>query len=549
MAFMPKKLAQRLILFLTLIVVVGGAITGFLQIKTQERQLLETIIEGADQLSNGISSATWHAMLADNRESAYTIMNTIAQRQGINKIRIFNREGRVMFSTDTADTKHVNISDPICVLCHTGKARPLVTPDPKNRAQITHTASGKRELAMVTPIYNEPACSNADCHAHPAKVKVLGMLDVVYSLDNVDQVVEGIQERMILSTSLYILIIGVFIFGFVRITVHRPIAKLIEGTRAISQMQLDQPIEIPSSNEIGELAKSFNVMRERLMQTIGELNDLTQSLESKVQKRTEQLKSVNQKLFQSDRLASLGQLSASVAHEINNPIAGVLNLSMLLQRIVTEQGVPEARIAEVRRYLEQISGETARVGRIVQDLLAFSRRPSPQRAMGDVNAIIHRTVSIIDHKLKLAGVDLELVLHPELPQIKCDASQMQQVIVNLIMNAAEATHTKGHGHVRVETIPDPATDSILLEVSDNGDGIPKENLAKIFDPFFTTKDEGKGVGLGLAVVYGIVESHGGDIEVESEVGLGTRFRVQLPISGEKAKSAGTVIAQDAGAAG
>ncbi len=535
---MPKKLAQRLIFFITLIVVIAGAITGFFQIKTQEQQLLETIVEGADQLSNGISSATWHAMLADNRESAYKIMNTIALRQGINKIRIFNhREGRIMFSTDSLDNKSVNTKDPVCAVCHAG-AKPLIIPDPKNRAQILHTAAGRRELAMVTPIYNEPSCSNADCHAHPAKIKVLGVLDVVHNLDNVDRIVRGIQERMILFTSLSIVLMGGFIFVFVRRTVDKPIKKLIEGTRAISAMQLDQPIEIHSSDEIGELAKSFNVMRERLMTTIGELNDLTQSLETKVQKRTEQLKTVNQKLFQTDRLASLGTLSASVAHEINNPIAGVLNLSMLLKRIITEDGIPPHRIEEVRRYLDQISGETSRVGRIVMDLLAFSRRSSPQRTMTDLNSIIQRTLSIIDHKLKLANIDLELSLHPALPMIKCDHSQIQQVLVNLIMNAAESTHAKGNGKVCVTTTPDASGDGVVLLISDNGDGILPENLTKIFDPFFTTKDEGKGVGLGLAVVYGIVESHGGDIEVESKAGEGTVFRVLLPAAGETSKSTG-----------
>jgi two-component system NtrC family sensor kinase len=207
-------------------------------------------------------------------------------------------------------------------------------------------------------------------------------------------------------------------------------------------------------------------------------------------------------------------------------------LSMLLKRIITEDGIPPHRIEEVRKYLDQISGETSRVGRIVMDLLAFSRRSSPQRTMTDLNFIIQRTLSIIDHKLKLANVDLELNLHPALPEIKCDHSQMQQVLVNLIMNAAESTHAKGSGKVCVTTKPGPSAESIILLVSDNGDGIPQESLSKIFDPFFTTKDEGKGVGLGLAVVYGIVESHGGDIEVESKLGEGTTFRVQLPTTGE-----------------
>jgi C4-dicarboxylate-specific signal transduction histidine kinase len=296
-------------------------------------------------------------------------------------------------------------------------------------------------------------------------------------------------------------------------------------------MQLDRPVDIKADGEIGELAHAFNSMREQLMKTVSELNELTQSLETKVQQRTEQLKAMNQKLFQSDRLASLGQLAASVAHEINNPIAGVLNLSMLVERILKEDGIPPERVEEVRRYLIQISSETTRVGRIVGDLLAFSRRPSPQRLPADLNAIIRRTVSIIDHKLKLANVELELQLDETLPNIKCDNSQIQQVIVNLVMNASEATHNRDHGKVTVRTTVNTNRESIRLEVKDNGDGIPKEYLAKIYDPFFTTKGEGKGVGLGLAVVYGIVESHGGEIEVDTKVGEGTIFRVDLPISG------------------
>jgi two-component system, NtrC family, sensor kinase len=528
---MPPKLAQRLILFLTLLLISVGTISGFLQMRAQEDQILNTIINGADQLSNGITSATWHAMLSDNREAAYQIMHTIALRQGIANIRIFNREGRIMFSTDSTVSGVVERTSKECAVCHSTPT-PQVNINPPDRSRIFTNDHGKRELAMVTPIYNEPACSNAACHAHPAQVKVLGVLDVTYSLENVDQIVKNIQRRAILTTAITVVVIGFFIFFFIRTTVHKPIAELIAGTRALSAMQLDHPVDIKSDGEIGELAHSFNTMRERLMKTVGELNELTQSLETKVQQRTEQLKVMNQKLFQSDRLASLGQLAASVAHEINNPIAGVLNLSMLIERILKEDGIPPERVEEVRRYLVQISSETTRVGRIVGDLLAFSRRSSPQRMPADLNEIIRRTVSIIDHKLKLANVELELQLDEILPKIKCDNSQIQQVIVNLVMNASEATHNRVNGNVTVRTTANTNRESIRFEVKDNGDGIPKENLAKIYDPFFTTKGEGKGVGLGLAVVYGIVESHGGDIEVDTKVGEGTIFRVDLPISGE-----------------
>jgi len=533
---MSPKLAQRLILFLTLLLMSAGIISGFLQVKTQEDQLLNTIINGADQLSNGITSATWHAMLANTRDAAYQIMHTIALRQGIANIRIFNREGQIMFSSDSSESgKKFGRDSKECMVCHSSPT-PQVNLDPHDRSRIFTNATGNRELAMVTPIYNEPACSNAECHSHPANLKVLGVLDVTYSLESVDQIVTSIQKRAVLMTTVTIVVIGIFIFFFVRTTIHKPIAQLIAGTRAVSAMKLDHPVEVKADGEIGELANSFNVMRVQLMKTMHELNELTQSLETKVQQRTEQLKVMNQKLFQSDRLASLGQLAASVAHEINNPIAGVLNLSMLIERILKEDGIPPDRIEEVRRYLIQITSETTRVGSIVGDLLAFSRRSSPQRIESDLNAIIDRTVSIIDHKLKLTGVELEIQLDKQLPKIKCDSSQIQQVIVNLIINAAESTHNRNNGKVWIRTMPGQNIDFVRLDIQDNGDGIPKEHLSKIFDPFFTTKGEGKGVGLGLAVAYGIVESHGGEIEADSKVGIGTIFHVEIPVSGEKKAS-------------
>ena len=261
--------------------------------------------------------------------------------------------------------------------------------------------------------------------------------------------------------------------------------------------------------------------------TLAEINQFTQNLETKVEERTEQLKTAQKKLVQSDRLASLGQLSASVAHEINNPISGVLNLSMLLQRMLKDDGIPPNRIEEFRKYLSQVTSETARVGRIVSDLLAFSRRSKPQRSAADLNKIVRMTLSLIQHKMKLSNVEVEINLREDLPAAQCDASQIQQVVLNLLLNAAEATQSRGERRVTVTTAAGEGT--AWLAISDNGEGIQPENLARIFDPFFTTKSDGKGVGLGLAVSYGIIHAHGGDIEVKSRVGEGTTFTVFLPL--------------------
>src|ERR1039457_4875226 len=181
-------------------------------------------------------------------------------------------------------------------------------------------------------------------------------------------------------------------------------------------MELDQPLNIVgSSEEHDELARSFDVMRDRLRTALGEINQFTQNLETKVEERTQQLKAAQKKLLHNDRLASLGQLSASVAHEINNPISGVLNLSMLMQRMVKDAGVPPGRIEEFRKYLSQVTNETARVGRIVSDLLAFSRRGKPHRAAADLNKILKLTLSLVQHKMKLSYVTVEMNLADDLP--------------------------------------------------------------------------------------------------------------------------------------
>jgi two-component system NtrC family sensor kinase len=499
-------------LSITVIVIIVAAVSGLVNIKTEEQQLLDTMILGADQLSKGITSATWQFMLDDHREAAYEVMKTIALKQGIDRIRMFNRAGQVTFSTRPEDPQ---------------PPTPLQA-DVAQRVRLRLGADGARRLEMLTPIHNEPSCSQAACHAHPAGDRVLGVLDLQLGLDRIDREVAGMKYRVLLVTAVEITLIGLFIVYFTRRFLSRPIEKLIAGAKAVSQMQLDQPIGIDeSSEEIHDLAWSFEVMRERLRSALAEINQFTQSLEIKVEERTKQLQAAQKKLLHSDRLASLGQLSASVAHEINNPIAGVLNLSMLLQRMLKGDGVPPERIEEFRKYLGQVTNETARVGRIVSDLLAFSRRSKPQRAPADLNRIVRTTLSLVQHKMKLSNVAVETRFLEEMPAASCDASQIQQVALNLLLNAAEATQSKPERRVTVET--SAADGNVILTVSDNGEGILPENLAKIFDPFFTTKSEGKGVGLGLAVSYGIIQAHGGDIEVKSQPGAGTTFTVSLPV--------------------
>src|SRR5579871_3995816 len=523
---MPGRLTRKLMLSITAIVILVAAVSGLVNVKIEERQFQKAIMLGADQLSKGIISATWQFMLDDHRDAAYQVMQTIALKQGVDHIRMFNRLGQVAFSTNPTD-RQASLKSKTCALCHT-EVPPRTQLSLFSRVRIYGLPDGHRRLAMVTPIYNERSCSEASCHAHPERMKVLGVLDVGLSLEGVDAEIEAFKIRVLVRAVIEVLLISLVVLYLIRRFVTHPIDKLIEGTHSVSQMELAKPLDIlHSSQELDELAQSFDRMRERLREAIAENSEFTQKLETKVAERTQQLKAAHQKLLQSDRLASLGQLSASVAHEINNPISGVLNLSMLMQRMLKEDGLPANRTEEFRKYLGQVIGETSRVGRIVSDLLAFSRRSKPRRAPADLNQIVRTTFSVVAHKIKLNNVEVEMRLADNLPPVPCDQSQMQQVVLNLCLNAAEACQPRGGGHLLVSTEPGEA--AVVMKVSDDGEGIHPENLAKIFDPFFTTKPEGKGVGLGLAVSFGIIQAHGGEIEVESKVGAGSTFTIILPL--------------------
>jgi len=519
------RLAPRLFFALTVLLVLIEGTFGVVNIRIADKQLVQEAITGADQLSRSVTAATWQAMRFDHREAAYELMETIADKHGVERIRMFNRVGELRFSTDEEEYLRAGVEAEMCRGCHDGPATRTHLP-PAERARMFESSDGRRMLGMISPIYNEPSCYTASCHAHPEDLKVLGVLDLTTDIEHVDADLHAQTLRATLMSVVHVVMFGFVIYLFLRHFVGNPIGELIEATQAVSELNLERPVHLETKTELGDLARSFETMRKRLLDARRELEQFAHGLEDKVEERSRQLDATRKKLIQSDRLASLGQLSASVAHEINNPINGVLNLTMLMDRIMKADGIPPARIEEFRGYLKQASQETERVGRIVSDLLAFSRRPSPQRAPVDLNQVLHRTLSLIAHRLELARVELLLELQPSLPPVHGDRSQIEQVVLNLVMNAAEAM--PDGGQLGIRTRVDADREDIVLEVKDQGVGIEPDHLARIFDPFFTTKGEGKGIGLGLSVVYGIVDAHGGTIDVTSKVGTGTTFVVRLP---------------------
>jgi signal transduction histidine kinase len=248
-----------------------------------------------------------------------------------------------------------------------------------------------------------------------------------------------------------------------------------------------------------------------------------------VEERTRQLKETHEKLLHQDKMSSLGKLSASVVHEINNPIAGILNLIMLMKRIVGEDELHKNEIDQFAKYLDLMETETRRTSRIVSNLLAFSRQSKMEPRRLDINRLIEQTLLLNSNLLKICGVKVEKELDPSLPELVGSEDQLQQVFMNLVSNAAEAMEASGGGILKVTSKLLTSEDKIQINVSDTGPGIAYVNISKLFEPFFTTKKKGKGVGLGLSVAYGIIQEHGGSIFVRSALGNGATFQVRLPL--------------------
>jgi PAS domain S-box-containing protein len=277
----------------------------------------------------------------------------------------------------------------------------------------------------------------------------------------------------------------------------------------------------------GQITKFIEISRD-ITERKREEEEITRRLEEMVDEKTRQLQETHAQLMHQDKMASLGKLSASVVHEINNPIAGILNLILLMKRIMSEERIDQKELDRFKRYLDLMETETKRTSRIVSNLLAFSRHSKMPTRPLDLHNLLEKTLFINSNLLKISNVKVDRRLAPSLPEIIGSEDQLQQVFMNIISNAGEAMEAKG-GTLTITTEHVRKDQKIIVSFEDTGLGIPPDNMQKLFEPFFTTKKEGKGVGLGLSVAYGIVQEHGGNILVQSRMGEGTVFKVEVPL--------------------
>ncbi len=522
-----RSLSVKLTAMLVLGMVVCFGLLGYLNVRLHRKHLEQSVLVSAERISDVIKRSTSYSMLRNDREGLYHAIQTMAAQPGIVRIRIINKEGSIRFSTEAAEVNSlVDTKAEACYGCH-AQAQPLAHLDRPDRFRIFRAAGGTRVLGIINPIENLPSCSTAECHAHPPGQKILGVLDTNLSLATTDKDLAESTMQMSVYTILAVAAISLLSGVFVWRLVFRPIRVLRRGTECLARGELGHQIEVASRDEIGELAASFNSMSQELGEAREEITAWTKTLEKRVEQKSHELQRAQEQMLQVEKMASIGKLAAVVAHEVNNPLAGILTYTKLLQKWVARGDWDEARRAEVRSSLDLVESESRRCGEIVRNLLVFSRSAPMNLEWTDLNTVVDRCMRLVQHQLALANIELELQLADNLPAVHCDAAQMEQVLLALVMNAIDAMPRGG----RLRLIRRLSADGTMveLEVQDDGVGIPPDLLPNLFEPFFTTKERGHGVGLGLAISRGIVERHGGKISVASEPGRGTTFTIRLPM--------------------
>jgi len=418
-----------------------------------------------------------------------------------------------------------------CYGCHS-EARPLERLATSERSRIftspehrdVHGAN-HRILGIINPLYNEAGCSAASCHAHPESTKVLGVIDVTVSLSDVDAQM-SLARRQVLAVSLVSVVAICIVVTLILLHfIERPVKELVLGTKRISGGDLDHYIPVTTKDEMGHLAASFNQMTWDLKQAQEEIREGIRTLEHKVEERTGELKAAQSQLLHSEKLAAVGALAATVAHEINNPLTGVYTYIKLMERKIDQGQWGAEDVEKYKGFLDTSRREVERTTAIVQNLLDFTRPKDPIRKPLNLVRIVEESLALIRNKLNLQNIAVVNLMSP-LPEVQADPGHMKQVFLNLLINAGEAMEEGGTLTIRTDHHPE--TDTVTVSVSDTGVGIEEKNLARIFDPFFSTKK--KGTGLGLSVVHGIVTRHGGKVEIDSAPGKGTSFRVVLPVA-------------------
>jgi two-component system NtrC family sensor kinase len=493
-----------------------------------------TLSRNGDNISSIIEGSLYYSMLENDKAMLQRTMDVIGTMSGIDEVNFYNDQNRLVYSSVQVEEEcHCN---PDCISCHpdmtsrfssTEKSYMVVGDVPE--CGIHQQVAGIRHLLIRQPILNEPSCYTAACHSHDANDKVLGSLLVSMPLNDLDAFsVESSTDFMLLAL-LIITVLVTFLVIFTRKRIKDPLNSIVKASEAVSSGNTSIRLEIQPNllDDMRLVSVAFNNMLDNMDAATNELQNWSQQLEYKVQKKSEELSEAQNELIHVERIASLGKLSSSVAHEINNPLSGILVYNKLIYKQLNSAEFNHPKKDSILKNLKLIETETKRCGDIVRGLLDFSRKDREDFEPVNLHHILDETYRLMIHSIKIADISFKTDFSAVNDRVICSPNQIKQACVALVVNATEAVHEQGEIVIRTTN---PDKEHVTIMVTDNGTGISKENLPHIFEPFFSTKRDTSGIGLGLSIVHGIVENHKGRIEVKSEPGQGTSIEIVLPLT-------------------
>ncbi|MCK9450593.1 MAG: ATP-binding protein [Bacteroidales bacterium] len=508
---------------------------GLIYRSVHENQLNEVIMQSGNNVGSIVEGAMYHSMLENNKSELYNIIDVINTLPNIDEVNLYDGKNYLVYGSFSL---YDDLSNPDCINCH-NDMNSLFPPteksyhifDKDSKCEST-TFDKHRQLLIRTPIMNEPSCSTTECHAHDPEERILGSLIIKMPLRQLDTAVQKSSiDFYVMAIISSIILLGLLILLTTR-KIKKPLNALIKASKDVASGQFNTRIDI-GNNQLDDMrlvAVTFNDMLDNLQQATIELENWSQQLEYKVLKKTELLRSAQNELIQLERIASLGKLSASVAHELNNPLSGILIYTKLIAKQLGNVELYASKKESMLKHLSFVESETKRCGDIVRGMLNFSKKEQDNMVVLHLHQILAETYDLMSHPVKMTGISFITDFAATKDLIKCGANQIKQACVAIIMNASEAVSENGEIIMRTKN---PDENTVSIEISDNGVGITEEVLLHIFEPFYTTKQGVSGIGLGLAIVHGIVQRHDGKIEVNSEPGKGTTISIILPLSQEK----------------
>jgi two-component system NtrC family sensor kinase len=523
----------RVVYIITLTSIILFVLFGVLFRSVYEQYLNTVIRQNGNNIGSIVEGSLYQSMLENDKSALQSTLDVINTMSGIDDVNMYDQRDSLAYTSFSPGT--TTHSNPDCRSCHENistmfprKEKSYRIINTRSECSMNDNDNSHRHLLIRSPILNEKSCYTSSCHAHPETDEVLGSLIIKIPLMDLDNAVKkSSTEFYLLATFITMLLLTILIF-FTRKKIKNPLSDIIRASVAVSNGNKSTRLEIKPNqlDDMRMVSQAFNDMLDNIQSATEELQNWSQQLEYKVQKKSEELGAAQNELIHIERIASLGKLSSSVAHEINNPLSGILIYTKLIHKQLSNPELYAAKKDSILRHLTLIENETKRCGDIVKGLLDFSRKDQEDFESKHLHEVLQETYELMTHPITIANISFLKDFSAKSDLFFGSPNQIKQACVAIIVNASEAVQENGE---IIFSTKNPDADSIRIEISDNGIGIPGDDIPHIFEPFFSTKHDTSGIGLGLAIVHGIVKSHNGKLEVKSDIGKGTTISITLPI--------------------